>query len=154
MIIQVYCVANSEIVKLSTEIKIQGTNSMFKRIKLSGEPFLNSLHSVLFYHIAPSIKTCHMSMAELSTYNRFAFLKKNRYIDGSVINIWQFSNLLYVDVWAINIWLVRIFIFWNLNTLKQKHVSRQQKYVICWGLNHQHMTCFCFKVFKFKKMKI
>ena len=41
-----------------------------------------SSHSVLFYHIALSIKTCHMLMADLSTYDMFAFLKENGYVDG------------------------------------------------------------------------
>ena len=40
------------------------------------------LHSVLFYHIALSMKTCHMLMAEPSTYDMFAFFKKNGYVDG------------------------------------------------------------------------
>ena len=43
-------------------------------------------HSVLFYHIALSIKTCHMLMAE---HDRFVFLKKNGYVDGWAINIWH-----------------------------------------------------------------
>ena len=42
----------------------------------------NSVHSVLFYQIALSIKRCHMLMAELSTYDMFAFLKKNGHVDG------------------------------------------------------------------------
>ena len=40
-------------------------------------------HSVIFYHIALSIQTCHMLMAEPSICNMFALLKKNGYVDGS-----------------------------------------------------------------------
>ena len=79
--------------------------------------------------------------AEPSTYDMFAFLKKNSYVDGSTVNIWhvfmlvsekinkmlsyvdgsavniwQLSNLSYVDSWAINTWLVYILKFWNLNS--------------------------------------
>ena len=49
--------------------------------------------------------------------------------------IWQLWNLSYVDGWAINIWLVYIFISWNTNILKQKHV-------ICWRLSRQHNRSF------------
>ena len=45
------------------------------------------MHSVIFYHIALSMKTCHMLMAEPSTYDMFAFLKKNGYVDGSAVNL-------------------------------------------------------------------
>ena len=37
------------------------------------------MHSVIFYHIALSKQTCHMLMVEPSTYDMFAFLKKNDY---------------------------------------------------------------------------
>ena len=40
------------------------------------------IHSVIFYNIALSIQTCHMLMAEPSTYDMFALLKKNGYVDG------------------------------------------------------------------------
>jgi hypothetical protein len=46
-----------------------------------------SLHSVIFYHIALSIQTCHMLMAEPSAYDMFALLKKNGYVDGCAVNI-------------------------------------------------------------------
>ena len=98
------------------------------------EYLLSRDHSVIFYHIALSMQTCHMLMAEPSTYDMFAFLKKNGYVDGWAVNIWHvfllFSNkrnkkLSYVDGWAVNI-----------SVLFQKW-----KHVICWRLSHQHMTC-------------
>ena len=39
-------------------------------------PERHQTSSILFYHIAQSIKTCHMLMAKPSTYDMFALLKK------------------------------------------------------------------------------
>ena len=36
------------------------------------------IHSVIFHHIALSIQTCHMLMAEPSTYDMFALFEKER----------------------------------------------------------------------------
>ena len=48
------------------------------------------------------------------------------------------ANISYVDNWAVIIWHVCIF----------------EKEQICWQRSHQHMTCFCCKVFKFQNIKI
>ena len=82
---------------------------------------LNPIHSVVFYHIALSIQTCHMLMAEPSTYDMFALLKKNGYVDGWAVNIWHVfvSKHFYFKIW-------------------------KYKLVICWWLSRQHMTCFHF----------
>ena len=65
-----------------------------------------SRHSVLFYHIALSKQTCCMLMAEESTYDMFAFKKKNGYVDGWAVtyNMFAFKKKNgYVDGWAVNI---------------------------------------------------
>ena len=38
----------------------------------------NAVHSVIFYQIALSIQTCHMLMAEPSTYDMFTLFEKER----------------------------------------------------------------------------
>ena len=92
-------------------------------------PERHQTSSILFYHIAQSIKTCHMLMAKPSTYDMFAFLK-NLYVfmlDNNKRN----RNLSYVEGWAINIWLVYVFIFQNLDNLKQKQAI-YNSYISLW----------------------
>ena len=95
----------------------------------------NKKHSVIFYHIALSIQTCHMLMAEPSTYDMFVLLKKNGYVDGWAVNIWHVfvSKYLYFKMWK-----YKLVICWWLS--RQHKTSL--KVVICWRLSHQHMTTY------------
>ena len=48
------------------------------------------------------------------------------------------ANMSCVDGWAVNIW----------------HVCNFEKERLCWRLSHQHVTCFCFKIFSFHKLVV
>jgi hypothetical protein len=56
-------------------------------VEIAVSSSMHKIHSVIFYRIALSKQTCHMLMDEPSTYDMLAILKKNRYVDGSTVNI-------------------------------------------------------------------
>ena len=78
-------------------------------------------------------------MAEPSTYDMFALLKKNSYVDGWAVNIWPVFASKY---FYFKIGKYRLVICWWLS---RQHTT-SLKVVICWRLSHQHMICFYFSL--------
>ena len=85
-----------------------------------------------------------MLMAESSTYVMFAFLKKNRYIDGWAVNIWHVFVSKYINF---KIWKYKLVVCWWLSSASYfSYYKPIENDVICWQLSRQH-------IFSFSKMQ-